>query len=123
MVHIFPGDKGEHSSYRSNPLIALGFFKAGVIEIWGQGFEKIKDACELAGVPLPRKNGKNFRTPKKKEEHREKLVKHQGKEQGHRYFGETHYFVPYSRHFFSNKRKSLQRFAKGVELPFLNLWL
>ncbi len=45
--------EGEHSSYRSNPLIALGFFKAGEIETWGQGFEKIKDACELAGAPLP----------------------------------------------------------------------
>lgn len=45
--------EGEHSSYRSNPLIASGFFKAGEIEAWGQGFEKIKDACELAGAPLP----------------------------------------------------------------------
>lgn len=45
--------EGEHSSYRSNPLIALGFFKAGEIETWGQGYEKIKDVCELAGAPLP----------------------------------------------------------------------
>lgn len=37
--------------------------------------------------------------------------------------GIKNYFVPYSRHFFSNKRKSLQRFAKGVEFPFFNLWL
>ena len=28
-------------------------FKAGEIETWGQGFEKIKDACESAGAPLP----------------------------------------------------------------------
>jgi ATP-dependent DNA helicase RecG len=45
---------GEHSSYRSNPLIAFGFYKAGEIETWGQGFEKIKDACKAAGAPLPK---------------------------------------------------------------------
>ena len=44
---------GEHSSYRENPLIATGFYRAGEIETWGQGFGKIKDACEAAGVPLP----------------------------------------------------------------------
>ncbi len=44
---------GAHSSYKSNPLIASGFYKAGEIETWGQGFEKIKDACDAAGAPLP----------------------------------------------------------------------
>ena len=45
--------EGEHSSYRSNPLIAAGLYTAGEIETWGQGFGKIRDACVEAEVPLP----------------------------------------------------------------------
>lgn len=43
----------EHSSYRSNPLIAEGLYMAGDIETWGSGFEKIRKACARYGTPLP----------------------------------------------------------------------
>lgn len=36
-----------------NPLIANAFFRAGFIEAWGRGIEKIKDSCVQAGNPLP----------------------------------------------------------------------
>jgi ATP-dependent DNA helicase RecG len=36
-----------------NPDIAAAFFRAGYIESWGRGIEKINDACEAAGTPLP----------------------------------------------------------------------
>ena len=45
--------KAEHSSYRSNPLIAEGLYMAGDIETWGSGFEKIRKACARYGAPLP----------------------------------------------------------------------
>lgn len=43
----------KHYSKPYNPLIAQTFFKAGFIESWGRGFEKIKDECEKYNVPLP----------------------------------------------------------------------
>lgn len=44
----------KHRSKPYNPLIAQTFFKAGFIESWGRGFEKIKKECEEYGSPLPR---------------------------------------------------------------------
>ena len=43
----------KHYSKPYNPLIAQTFFKAGFIESWGRGFEKIKDECKKYNVPLP----------------------------------------------------------------------
>ena len=43
----------KHYSKPYNPLIAQTFFKAGFIESWGRGFEKIKMECEKSDTPLP----------------------------------------------------------------------
>lgn len=42
-----------HRSQPYNPNIANGFFRAGYVEIWGRGIEKICEACKKHGVPLP----------------------------------------------------------------------
>ncbi|MBT9547606.1 MAG: putative DNA binding domain-containing protein [Candidatus Sericytochromatia bacterium] len=44
----------EHESRPFNPDIAHVFFRAGQIETWGRGIEKIFDACAAAGLPEPR---------------------------------------------------------------------
>jgi ATP-dependent DNA helicase RecG len=43
----------KHASKPFNPLIANAFFRAGMIESWGRGIEKINRECEAAGVPVP----------------------------------------------------------------------
>lgn len=43
----------KHSSKPFNPKLANVFFKSGMIEAWGRGFEKIREACELYDGPLP----------------------------------------------------------------------
>lgn len=43
----------KHPSIPYNPLIASAFFRAGYIEAWGRGIEKITNECRLANVPLP----------------------------------------------------------------------
>jgi ATP-dependent DNA helicase RecG len=45
--------KKDHSSYPRNRNIANVFFKAGYIESWGRGTNKIIDACIEAGLPEP----------------------------------------------------------------------
>lgn len=56
---IFPDDwtvedlMGDHRSRPYNPLIANTFFRAGFIEAWGRGIEKIKDSCAEVGNPMP----------------------------------------------------------------------
>lgn len=56
---VFPDDwtvddlMGAHKSRPYNPLIANTFFRAGFIEAWGRGIEKIKDSCAEAGNPMP----------------------------------------------------------------------
>ena len=56
---IFPEDwtlddlMGKHRSRPYNPLIANTFFRAGFIEAWGRGIEKIKSSCKEAGNPMP----------------------------------------------------------------------
>lgn len=45
--------KGNHSSYPRNKNIATVFFKAGYIESWGRGTNKIIDSCIEAGLPEP----------------------------------------------------------------------
>jgi ATP-dependent DNA helicase RecG len=44
----------KHSSKPFNPKLAQIFFKSGMIERWGRGFDKIREACEkYANTPLP----------------------------------------------------------------------
>ena len=43
----------KHSSIPFNPKIADTLFKAGMIESWGRGFDKIREECEKTGTPLP----------------------------------------------------------------------
>ena len=45
---------GEHASLPHNPAIADAFFRAGLIESWGRGIHRIRQACEEAGNPEPR---------------------------------------------------------------------
>ena len=42
-----------HDSRPPNPDVANTFFRAGLIEAWGRGYEKIRDACREAGAPAP----------------------------------------------------------------------
>lgn len=43
----------KHSSKPYNPKLANVFFKSGMIEAWGRGFEKIREACETYHGALP----------------------------------------------------------------------
>ena len=43
----------KHRSKPFNPNIANGFFRAGFIETWGRGIEKICEACRNYGTALP----------------------------------------------------------------------
>ncbi|MFZ5995583.1 MAG: ATP-binding protein [Thermodesulfobacteriota bacterium] len=43
----------KHPSIPYNPLIASAFFRAGYIEAWGRGIEKINHECRKAGNPPP----------------------------------------------------------------------
>ncbi|MDP1698200.1 MAG: ATP-binding protein [Xanthomonadaceae bacterium] len=45
---------GPHQSQPPNPDIANTFFRAGEIEAWGRGIERIFAACREAGTPKPR---------------------------------------------------------------------
>jgi ATP-dependent DNA helicase RecG len=45
--------KGKHESEPFNPDIANAFFRAGMIEAWGRGIEKIMAACTKQGNPTP----------------------------------------------------------------------
>lgn len=42
-----------HPSHPNNPDIANAFFRAGMIESWGRGIEKIIHQCLIAGLPAP----------------------------------------------------------------------
>ena len=43
----------KHSSRPRNKNIATAFFKAGFIESWGRGYEKIFEGFKAAGLPMP----------------------------------------------------------------------
>ena len=43
-----------HQSRPPNPDLANTFFRAGEIEAWGRGIERIFSACKAAGTPKPR---------------------------------------------------------------------
>ena len=44
---------GKHPSQPFNPLVANALFRAGYIEAWGRGIEKIQRECREYGVPEP----------------------------------------------------------------------
>jgi ATP-dependent DNA helicase RecG len=44
---------GPHASQPYNPNIANAFFRAGEIEAWGRGIQRVFEACEEAGSPPP----------------------------------------------------------------------
>lgn len=44
---------GKHSSQPFNPDVANAFFRAGMIEAWGRGIERIMEACSAARLPKP----------------------------------------------------------------------
>ena len=44
---------GEHASRPYNPAIADAFSRAGLIEAWGRGIHRIRQACEEVGNPAP----------------------------------------------------------------------
>ena len=44
---------GKHASHPFNPDIANVFFRAGQIEAWGRGVERILVSCREAGCPVP----------------------------------------------------------------------
>lgn len=43
----------KHGSRPYNPLIANGFFRAGLVEAWGRGIEKVVNECIDHGCPKP----------------------------------------------------------------------
>jgi len=45
---------GPHGSQPYNPDIANAFFRAGEIEAWGRGMQRVIEACRQAGTPEPR---------------------------------------------------------------------
>lgn len=44
----------KHASYLFNPDIANTFFRAGSIESWGRGIERINDTCKQGNDPAPK---------------------------------------------------------------------
>lgn len=44
---------GSHASKPYNPDIARVFYRAGYIESWGRGIQKIRDACKNLGSEDP----------------------------------------------------------------------
>lgn len=45
--------RGKHPSHPFNPLLANAFFRAGYIESWGRGIEKIARECREHGIEAP----------------------------------------------------------------------
>ncbi len=45
---------GKHPSKPYNPLLANAFFRAGYIESWGRGIEKIKRECMEHDIDVPK---------------------------------------------------------------------
>lgn len=43
----------KHPSHPFNPLLASAFFRAGYVESWGRGIEKILSECRKHGIPAP----------------------------------------------------------------------
>jgi ATP-dependent DNA helicase RecG len=43
----------KHPSHPFNPLLASAFFRAGYVESWGRGIEKILSECRKHNIPTP----------------------------------------------------------------------
>ena len=43
----------KHRSLPYNPDVAMTFFRAGYVETWGRGIQKICEACQNSGIPDP----------------------------------------------------------------------
>ena len=43
----------KHASLPANPDVANAFFRAGMVESWGRGIERIMSSCAAASVPTP----------------------------------------------------------------------
>lgn len=43
----------KHESIPYNPDIANAFFRAGLIESWGRGIERIVETCQKESYPIP----------------------------------------------------------------------
>ncbi len=43
----------KHASIPFNPDVASVFFRAGMIESWGRGIERLLEACQQARTPAP----------------------------------------------------------------------
>jgi ATP-dependent DNA helicase RecG len=41
----------KHPSHPFNPLLASAFFRAGYVESWGRGIEKILSECRKLNIP------------------------------------------------------------------------
>lgn len=52
---------GKHPSNPFNPLLASAFFRAGYVESWGRGIEKMRRECLAHGTPVPTFNLKFLR--------------------------------------------------------------
>ena len=52
---ITPADKlyEKHPSVPRNPNMAGAFFRSGMVESWGRGYDKVVAACEAVGAVLP----------------------------------------------------------------------
>lgn len=44
---------GDHLSVRRNPTISDAFFRAGLIENWGRGTNRVIEMCAAHGIPAP----------------------------------------------------------------------
>ena len=44
---------GAHKSIPFNPSIANAFYRAGYIEAWGRGIQKVQESCKKLGSPAP----------------------------------------------------------------------
>ncbi len=45
--------KGTHKSIPFNPSIVNAFYRAGYIEAWGRGIQKVLESCKELGSPAP----------------------------------------------------------------------
>jgi ATP-dependent DNA helicase RecG len=52
---LLPTEKlfSKHPSLPRNPNIATTFFKSGMVESWGRGYEKVAETCAASGAELP----------------------------------------------------------------------
>ena len=52
-VAIFDDLTRKHESRPRNPAIAQAFYRAGLIEMWGRGTNRVIEECRAWGIPAP----------------------------------------------------------------------